>query len=66
MGRSKLPPAVLEFFKKQGAKGGKIGGSKGGKRSAEMLTPEARSERARIAAKASAAVRAGKKKKKSE
>jgi hypothetical protein len=24
----KLPPDVLEFFKKQGAKGGKIGGKR--------------------------------------
>jgi hypothetical protein len=62
MARSKLPREILEFFRKQGAKGGKIGGSKGGKRSAEILTPEARRERARKAAKASAAVRAKKKK----
>lgn len=41
----KLPPDVLEFFRKQGAKGGKIGG----KRSLETMTPEERSERARKA-----------------
>jgi hypothetical protein len=38
----KLPPDVLEFFKKQGAKGGKIGG----KRSLETMTPEQRTARA--------------------
>ena len=38
----RLPPEVLEFFRKQGAKGGKIGG----KRSLETMTPEQRSERA--------------------
>jgi hypothetical protein len=41
----KLPPEVLEFFRKQGAKGGKIGG----KRSLETMTPTQRSERARRA-----------------
>ena len=41
----RLPPDVREFFRKQGAKGGKIGG----KRSLETMTPEQRSERARKA-----------------
>jgi hypothetical protein len=41
----RLPPEVREFFKKQGARGGKIGG----KRSLETMTPEQRSERARKA-----------------
>jgi hypothetical protein len=41
----RLPPDVLEFFKRKGAKGGKIGG----KRSLETMTPEQRSERARKA-----------------
>lgn len=41
----RLPPEIREFFKKQGAKGGKIGG----KRSLETMTPEQRSERARKA-----------------
>jgi hypothetical protein len=45
---SKLPPEALEFFRKQGAKGGK----KGGKRRLETLTAEQRSELARKAAKA--------------
>ena len=46
----KLPPEVLEFFRKEGAKGGKLGGSIGGKKAAEGMTPEQRSERARKAA----------------
>jgi hypothetical protein len=49
----RLPPDVLQFFKKQGAKGGKIGG----KRSLETMTPEQRSERARKAVAAREAKR---------
>lgn len=49
----KLPREVLEYFRKQGAKGGKIGG----KRSLETMTPEQRAERARKAAAKSAEVR---------
>jgi hypothetical protein len=45
MPRKKLPPEVLEFFKKQGAKGGKIGGTV---RAANM-TQEQRSEASRKA-----------------
>jgi hypothetical protein len=45
MSRKKLPPEVLDFFKKQGARGGKIGGTA---RAANM-TPEQRSEAARKA-----------------
>jgi uncharacterized protein YdaU (DUF1376 family) len=51
--RPKLPPAVLDFFKKQGAKGGRIGG----KRSLETMTPEERTARAKKAAAKSAEVR---------
>lgn len=43
--RKKLPPEVLDFFKKQGAKGGK----KGGTARAANMTPEQRSEAARKA-----------------
>ena len=50
----RLPPDVLEYFRKQGAKGGKIGG----KRSLETMTPEERSERARKAVAAREAKRA--------
>ena len=41
----RLPRDVLEFFRKKGAKGGKIGG----KRCLETMTPEQRSDRARNA-----------------
>ena len=44
--KGKLPPEVLEFFRKEGAKGGKIGG----KRRLTTLTPKRRSEIARQAA----------------
>jgi hypothetical protein len=49
----KLPPEVMEFFRRQGAKGGRIGG----KRSLETMTPEQRSERARKAVAAREAKR---------
>jgi hypothetical protein len=49
MATKKLPPDVLEFFRKQGSRGGKLGGSLGGKKAAEGMTPEQRSERARKA-----------------
>ena len=62
MARKKLPPEVLDFFRKQGAKGGKIGGKVGGKRSLETMTPEERSARAKKAAAASAIARKAKKK----
>jgi hypothetical protein len=62
MAKKRLPPEVLEFFRKQGSKGGKIGGKIGGKRSLETMTPQQRSARAKKAASASAAVRSAKKK----
>ena len=52
----RLPPEVLEFFRKQGAKGGKIGG----KRSLETMTPEERSARAKKASDAAVAARKAK------
>jgi hypothetical protein len=48
MPRKKLPPEVLEFFRKQGARGGK----KGGTIRAERMTAEERSEAARRAVQA--------------
>ena len=42
----KLPKDVLEYFRKQGAKGGKIGG----KKAASTMTAKQRSERAKKAA----------------
>jgi hypothetical protein len=53
MAKKRLPPEVLKFFRKQGAKGGKIGG----KRSLETMTPAERTARAKKAAATSAAVR---------
>ena len=55
--KDKLPAEVLEYFRKEGAKGGKIGGKKGGKRSLDTMTPQERSERAKKAAAKSAEVR---------
>jgi hypothetical protein len=49
----KLPAEVLEFFRKQGSKGGKIGG----KRSLETMTPAQRTARAKKAGEAAAAAR---------
>ena len=58
MANKKLPLEVLEYFRKEGAKGGKIGGKIGGKRSLVTMTPEQRSERARKAVAAREARRA--------
>jgi hypothetical protein len=60
MARKKLPPDVLDFFKKQGAKGGKLGGSAGGTKAAANMTPEQRSARAQKAVAAREAKRAEK------
>jgi hypothetical protein len=57
--RKKLPTEVLEWFRKEGAKGGAIGGSKGGKTAAANMTPEQRVERAKRAVAAREAKRAG-------
>lgn len=54
--RDNVPEEILEFFRKQGAKGGKIGG----KRSLETMTPEERVARAKKAAAAAAAARTAK------
>jgi hypothetical protein len=53
---TKLPAAALEFFRKQGARGGKIGG----KRSLETMTPAERSARALKASRAAAIARSEK------
>lgn len=55
----RLPADVLEFFRKQGSKGGKIGG----KRSLETMTPAQRTARAKKAGEAAAAARKAKAKK---
>jgi hypothetical protein len=49
----KLPPAVIEFFREQGAIGGRIGG----RRAAERMTPAQRIARAKKASAAAAAAR---------
>jgi hypothetical protein len=53
----KLPPEVLAYFRRQGSKGGAIGG----KRSLDTMTPTERTARAKKAAAASAAVRSARK-----
>ena len=57
MATKKLPPEVLDFFRKQGAKGGKLGGSAGGKKAALNMTQEERSARAKKASVAALAAR---------
>jgi hypothetical protein len=61
MAKKKLPPEVLDFFRKQGAKGGKIGGKIGGKRSLVTMTPEERTARAKKASAAAVAARRARK-----
>lgn len=46
MPKTKLPDEVLEYFRKQGAKGGKVGG----KKAAKNMTAEQRRKRAQNAA----------------
>jgi hypothetical protein len=52
----RLPASVLDYFRKQGAKGGKIGG----KMALETMSVTQRRERARKAGQASAAARKAK------
>ena len=53
MAKKKLPPAVLAFFREQGAKGGRIGG----RRSLVTMTPAQRVARATKASAAAVAAR---------
>jgi len=53
---TKLSANALAYFRKEGAKGGKLGG----KRSLETMTPEARIARAKKAGLAAAKARAKK------
>lgn len=48
MVKNKIPTEVLEYFRKEGAKGGRIGGTERARR----MTPEQRSESARKAVQA--------------
>jgi hypothetical protein len=52
----RLPPDVLDYFRKQGAKGGKVGG----KMALETMTAAERRARAKKAGEASAAARKAK------
>jgi hypothetical protein len=56
--RRRIPADVLEWFRKQGAKGGAIGGSKGGKIAAANMTAAQRIARAKRAVAAREAKRA--------
>jgi hypothetical protein len=49
----KLPPAVIEFLREQGAKGGRIGG----RRALETMTPAERVARAKKASAAAVVAR---------
>jgi uncharacterized protein YdaU (DUF1376 family) len=70
MPRKKLPPDILEFFRRQGSKGGKMSASRmtpearvaRAKKAAESMTPEERSARAKKAAAAAVAAREAKRK----
>jgi hypothetical protein len=55
--KKRLPDAVLDYFREQGAKGGKIGG----KRAAALLSPAERKARATKASQAAALARTKKK-----
>jgi len=55
--KQKLSEDALDYFREQGAKGGKIGG----KRAAALLTPAQRKARATKASQAAAAARSKKK-----
>ena len=58
--RKKLPEEVLDYFRAEGKRGGKMSGSA----RMEKMTPEQRTEVAKRAAAASVAVRAKKARKK--
>jgi hypothetical protein len=60
--KKKLPSEVLDYFRKEGKKGGKLSGAA----RMEKLTPEQRSAIAKKAAAASAAVRTKKAAKKAK
>jgi hypothetical protein len=58
--RKRLSEDALDYFRKQGAKGGKLGGASGGRRAAANMTPAQRKARATKASKAAAAARSAK------
>ena len=69
MPRKKLPPDILDFFRKQGSKGGKKAAAgmtpearvARAKKAAESMTPEERVARAKKASAAAVAARKAKK-----
>lgn len=60
MPRAQLNKEALDFFRKAGSQGGKLGGSAGGKKALETMTPAERKARAKKAAAKSAEVRSKK------
>jgi hypothetical protein len=61
MRKRRLSEDALDYFRQQGAKGGKFGAS-GGAKAASNMTAAQRKARAQKASKASAVVRSAKKK----
>jgi hypothetical protein len=59
--RKRLSEDALDYFRKQGAKGGKLGGASGGRRAAANMTPAQRKARAIKASRAAAVARTKKK-----
>jgi hypothetical protein len=61
MAKHKLPADILEYFRREGSRGGKLGGSAGGKAAAARMTPKQRVARAKKAGVAAAASRSARK-----
>jgi hypothetical protein len=57
MAKPPLSPEVLAYFRRQGARGGKLGGSLGGRTAAANMSAKARRARARKAGLAAAQAR---------
>jgi cysteine synthase len=60
--RKRLSEDALEYFREQGAKGGKLGGASGGTTAAANMTAAQRTARALKASRAAALVRTAKRK----
>jgi hypothetical protein len=58
--RKRLSEDVLDYFREQGAKGGKLGGASGGARAAANMTAAERKARATKASRAAALARTAK------
>ncbi len=59
--RNRLSKDALDYFREQGAKGGKMGGASGGKKAAAGMTKAQRKARATKASQAAAVARTKKK-----